>query len=519
MKQIAVDLFCGAGGTSTGLLSASKELGIDIELIAINHWNIAIETHSSNHSNVRHLCESIDNLDPRKLVPGGRVKLLVASPECTHHSIARGGKPRSEQSRASAWNIIRWAEALYIENILIENVKEFRSWGPLGANGQPLRSMRGKTYLAFLEALRSIGYTVDDRVINTANYGDPTTRERLFIMARRGTKKIKWPEITHSRGALKDLFADLKQWVPAKEIIDWSIEGKSIFGRKKPLANNTLRRILSGLEKFCSKDLKPFLVKLYNTTNSQSVEEPIPTVTAGGNHLGLCEPFIVNMKGKSRSRSVNDPIHTQTTKNHQYLCQPFIVGIGQTGGNGSRTRSVEQPLSTVVTKQEFALCEPFVIGQQSGASPRSVKKPLPTIATAGAISLVEPFIIPYFGERKGQRPRTHSVNQPLPTITGQGAGALIEPYIVNYNRTGKAHSVKKPLPTISTKDRFGLAMPEVDGMKLDIKFRMLQPHELAKAMSFPENYKFSGNRNDIVKQIGNAVPVKTAMALTKELLR
>ncbi len=162
---LAADLFCGAGGTSTGLLLAAERLGLNVDLMAINHWEVAIATHSANHPHAVHLCESLDGVDPRKVVPGGRLDLLMASPECTHHSKARGGKPRSDQSRASAWHVLRWAEALHVENILIENVEEFKTWCPLGENGQPIERLKGKTYLAFLAALRSLGYHVSVRVL------------------------------------------------------------------------------------------------------------------------------------------------------------------------------------------------------------------------------------------------------------------------------------------------------------------------------------------------------------------
>ncbi len=194
----AVDLFCGAGGTSAGLYDAADELGYIVNLLAINHWDVAIETHIRNHRAANHICESLDNVNPRDVVPDRFLDIMVASPECIHHSNARGGKPRDEQSRASAWHVLRWAEALRIEGILIENVPEFRDWRPLTKKGKPdKRYAKGCTYRAFLNALASLGYTLEDRVLNAADYGDATSRRRVFILARRGRKKITWPEITH----------------------------------------------------------------------------------------------------------------------------------------------------------------------------------------------------------------------------------------------------------------------------------------------------------------------------------
>jgi DNA (cytosine-5)-methyltransferase 1 len=238
----AADLFCGGGGTSEGLRQACEMLGYKLWLLGINHWDVAIATHSRNHTYAKHICENLDNVNPRKVIPWGWLNLLVASPECTHHSNARGGKPCSDQSRASAWHILRWAEALRIDNILIENVKEFQTWGPLGSNGRPLKSRKGETFQAFINALRSLGYKVDFRVLNAAYYGDPTTRERLFIVARRGRRPIVWPAPTHSPDGGDTIFGKTKRWRTAREIIDWDIPGQSIFSRKKPLSKNTINR-------------------------------------------------------------------------------------------------------------------------------------------------------------------------------------------------------------------------------------------------------------------------------------
>lgn len=392
----AADLFCGAGGTSTGLLEACKELGLKLKLVAINHWQLAIETHSANHPWADHLCESLDNVDPRKVVPRGHLHLLWASPECTHHSIARGGRPINDQSRATAWHVLRWAEALRIHNILIENVKEFQTWGPLGINGRPLKIRKGETYQAFLQALRSLGYQVEARVLNAADYGDPTTRERLFIQARRGRRLIRWPEPTHTPDGRQTLWGETQRWRPARDIIDWSIKGESIFNRKRPLAPATMERIAYGLKKFGWPE--PFLLVLRNHMDGRSLDEPVPTLAAAGQHIGLVEPFIVPMEH---------------------------------GKDNRRVCSIDQP-----------------------------------------------FLIKYYG-------------------CGENVS-----------------SVAEPLDTVTTKERFGLVEPA----SFDILFRMLQPHELAAAMSFPREYKFAGRKADQVKQIGNAVPVRTATALCKTLL-
>jgi DNA (cytosine-5)-methyltransferase 1 len=231
-KLHAADLFCGAGGTSTGLVQAAHEVGYDeVKLVAVNHWDVAIATHTANHPGAKHLCETLDNVNPRTAVPSGYLDILVASPECIHHSNARGGTPMNDQSRASAWHICRWAEALYIKTILVENVPEFESWGPLGSNGRPLESKKGALFQNFLDALRSLGYTVDYKLLNAANYGDATSRTRLFVMAKRGRCKIEWPTPTHTADGATTLFGPTQKWRAAREIIDWSLEGHTRVSR------------------------------------------------------------------------------------------------------------------------------------------------------------------------------------------------------------------------------------------------------------------------------------------------
>jgi DNA (cytosine-5)-methyltransferase 1 len=476
MTLTAVDLFCGAGGFSTGLYQACERSGKRVRLVGVNHWPIAIETHATNHPDAELYCESLDNIDPRKIVRG-RLDILIASPECTHHSIARGGKPINDQSRATAWHVLRWAEALLPRVILIENVREFQTWGPIGCNGRPLCRRRGETFQAFIRALRSLGYTVESRVLNAANYGDATTRERLFIVAGRGRRIPRYPDPTHAR--LPGMFGE-QPWRAAREIIDWSIASPSIFGRKRPLVPATLRRIEEGIRRYWGEWAEPFLVVLRGTGTARRTDQPLPTVTAGGGHFGIVEPFLVQQ------------------------------------AHGGRVHAAGKPMPTITAQdREYWLAQPFILGQQSGSTPRMTGDPIPTVASSGAISLVEPFIVPTnYGERSGQRPRTHSCGTPLPTVVGSNTHGLVEPFIVNYNGNGTAHPVSDPLDTVTTRDRFGLVEP----FALDIGFRMLQPHELAAAMSFPSDYRFSGTKSDIVRQIGNAVPVGTARELIAALV-
>lgn len=652
-KVTSVDLFCGAGGTSTGLAEACKELGAPVELIAVNHWTIAVETHKKNHPWATHYCEAIEKIDPRKVVPTGRLKLLVASPECTHHAKARGARPMNDQSRAQPWHILKWCQELYVENILIENVSELEDWGPLGADGRPMKSKRGETFRAFVGALESMDYRVEYKILNSADFGDATTRQRLFMLCRRPFhKKIHWPAPSHTKSPeASDLFAKhLKPWVPAKKIIDWSIEGQSIFSRKHPLKRSTLERIAAGIKKFCGAAAEPFLIILRQHMDAMSVNGPLPAVCASGNHVAICEPkpgdFILQQQSGGAPRSVEKPAPTIAGKGAQALVQPqsfMIPFYNEREGQAPRTHDVNAPVPSIPAtgSGKFGLIEPeldgFILPQNSSNKPRSVKDPVPTLTTTSrGVGLVKPkafivkmkgngngksngdsieqpealiitpggtdlgdgrsvndplatvmgkdrfavvepkaflvspghgegverrthsvedplksqtgsnefavvepesfvFSMEHGGGKKGKKNgkdgafvlptnhgkndrRVHSIKKPMPTITSVDAWAMAKPCIIKYNGTGKANSVEEPLDTVTAKDRFGLMIPGVGVVGLDIRFRMLRPHELAAAMGFPKTYQFMGTREQQVKQIGNAVACNTAKALCKALL-
>jgi len=488
MKPLQIcDMFCGAGGSTAGIRKAVDRMGLKANILAINHWEIAIKTHSANNADVEHICQSVDSIDPTEVIPGQELDLLWASPACTHHSIARGGRPRCEQQRAPAWIIPYWLENLKVKRLIIENVKEFQNWGPLDDNGKPIKKLKGETFKAFIAAIRSLGYTVEWRVLTAANYGDPTIRQRLFIQAIKGTRRqIQWPKTTHAESLFN--VNGLPKWIPAREIIDFSLHGKSIFQRKKPLAEATLRRIEHGIKRFWQPYADSFLVILRGTGKSRSLDKPLPTETTSGTHLALIEPFILPNEGFYR---------------------------------GNLPRSLDAPLNTVTAgRGAGALIEPFLTrfhgGDDSPKRNHSINEPIPVIDTSNHYGIVEPFITAI--GQSSARDRSRSLDEQLSTVVTKQEHVLIEPFLVKYYGTGDgAESIDVPPSTLTTKDHFGLV--EHGGeFVLDIRFRMLQPHELALAHSFSRDHRWYGTKTDIVKQIGNSNPVNLSAAMVEASL-
>lgn len=493
-KMLVADLLCGAGGSSTGAQRALRDLGLEMELVCLNHWPTAIETHQKNHPEARHYVQDIATVRPHLIVPEGYLDLLMASPTCTHHSVARGGKPTSDQQRSDPWHIVTWLTELRVKRIIIENVWEFIGWGPVDhRTGKPVKSRKGEYFHAWIETIKRLGFEPEWRKLNAADYGDATTRQRFILMARSDGRKVAWPMPTHrKRDDVKvDLFGAAQPWKPAREIIDWSIKGKSIFGRRKPLAPKTLARILAGAQKFNWPE--PFLVILRQHMDGKSVDGPIPSIAANGSHIGLAEPVVVNMQGQSKATSTREPLPAQTSHAaHLYAAEPVIMN----GRKGNQALPVStSPVPTLDTKGGVWLAEPLLLSVNNSGAPRGASDPLPTITTGGvgsdrregcarpmlvtvahgtdkrdadpysrrahdlenplgaihgdgsSYAVVEPFILNRHGDGYGET-RAHSVEEPTPTSNCDGGGYLVEPFVLSQGAGGVPRSVAQPVPTI-----------------------------------------------------------------------
>lgn len=502
----AVDLFCGAGGLSTGLALACEDLDRDVEAVVVNHSDVAIETHKANHDWATHLNAKVEKLHPPDILPwdGNHIDLLVASPECTHFSVARGGKPVSEQARCSPWRVLDYAR-LQPTTILLENVPELESWGPV-VDGKPSRN--GEIFEAWVDAIHSLGYSVDWKVLDSANYGDATSRRRLFVVAHRENRPT-FPEPTHSESG----GGETDPWRPAAEIIDWSDRGESIWQRSRPLVQNTMKRIADGIRRHGHDELQAFADVVASLGKDDVATMQADVVDAGDIDSYLKDadgPFLVEY-----SELLGDGDSTSLTGT------PAMSDGGEVADAGADA----DPDSAVGVGPGSvrALSTPFFLRQQSGGTPPSPDEPLPTITTRGAIAKInaDSFVLPRNGAYRGlhSNPAYDPSERPLHTVTAENSdGHLVSPFLIEYYGNGASQPVEDPLPTVTTKDRFALIVPELWPVGLDIRYRMLKPSELAAAMSFPDWYTFAGNKTETTRQIGNAVPVRTAKALVKHLL-
>lgn len=359
-RGLVVDLFAGGGGASLGIEAA---LGVPVD-IAIDHDAVALGVHRANHPATRHLEADIWEVRPREVVEGRPVALLWASPDCTHFSVARSGKPRAQHIRSLAWAVLHWAQDTRPAVICLENVAEFRGWGPLDTDGHPIRVRKGETFNRWQGQLEKLGYVVDYRVLDASHYGAPTKRRRLFLVARCDGEPIAWPETTHGDTRQATLFGSLKPVRTAAECIDWSLPCPSIFERTKPLADKTLRRIARGIKRFVVENPRPFIVQVHHGNDEprvESIDAPLATVTATSRGHAVVTPYLVetNTHGVDAGRrgySLELPLGTiLASGNKRALIAPTLVQAGYGEREGQAARARTESMRTVTTKDRLGL--------------------------------------------------------------------------------------------------------------------------------------------------------------------
>ncbi len=466
--ELIVDNFAGGGGASTGIELAT---GYSVD-IAINHDPEAIRMHKMNHPNTKHYCEDVWQVDPVKACNGNPVGLAWFSPDCKHFSKAKGGKPKDKNIRGLAWVACRWAGLVRPRVIMLENVEEFKTWGPLNRSHRPIKSKTGKTYQKFIQQLQELGYEVQTKELVAADYGAPTMRKRFFLIARCDGVPVTWPEPTHGPADSEAVKAGmLKPYVgaytqidfsrPCPSIFDTSEEIKEKYGIRavRPLAPKTMERIARGIKKFIVDSADPFIIEI-----------------GYGESKGQKNP---------RAYSVENPLHTIVAKDKNFLVAPILTQYHSYENDGVRGQSTEEPIMTVDGSNRYGLVTSFLSKFYKSGTGQDIREPLHTVTTSpGHFGEVRAFLVKYYGQGTGQE-------------------------------------ITEPLDTITSRDRFGLVTIEgVDYQIVDIGLRMLEPRELYGCQGFPEDYiidhDYTGKtypRSEQVKRCGNAVcpPIPAAL--------
>lgn len=382
------DLFCGCGGMATGGVRALDARQIAHEGWAINHWACAVQTMQSNHPHVHVMEMDLTTVIPSEVIPCRHLDHLHASPSCTHHSRAKGGRPRSNQLRAQPNLVLDWLDDIDVSFLSIENVPEFMDWGPLDYYGRPIERRKGANFKAWVHSIEARNYIVEWQVVNCADYGDATSRQRFFLKAvKRGRGKIHWPRPSHAEHPETDLWGFTPQpWRGVRECLDLSDTGTSIFNRSRPLAANTLRRIAVGAQKYWGLNLEPFIVRLRNGQDVASIDQPISSIACSGGHHALCTPIVMDHFKGGEIQDGTRPIGAQTTHDRYSLITPFIMNNNE----NNVPRQIDKPLVTLTTDNHAYLCQPLVLGQQGGAQCRPIDEPCPTISCGGAIRGIFP---------------------------------------------------------------------------------------------------------------------------------
>lgn len=572
--EIIVDNFAGGGGASTGIEIATGRL----VALAINHDPAAILMHKTNHPYTEHFQASVWDIDPVAVCRGRPVGLAWFSPDCKHFSKAKGAALVDRKIRGLAWITLRWAAKVRPRVIILENVEEFQTWGPV-RKGKPVKKLAGTTFRKFIRQLEELGYTVEHRELIAADYGAPTSRKRFYLVARCDGKPIVWPKPTHSKTGADGL----PKWRSAAEIIDWSLPCPSVFATKaeimdryglkavRPLAKNTMRRIIRGVDKFTIRSGKPFIVPTgYGERKGQlprvhDIDAPVPTVVGTGKE-NLCKPLLAPVTVTNTSNSVGGtvgaPVHTVTTAGNQMLVTPSLVSIGQTGG-GDRIRDLREPVPTTVSKQEACLVAPSLIQYHTEQQAENVRAsglgtPINTVDASNRYGLTCANLVEYY---TGGRPL--DVDAPMHTVTSHDREAVVATHVVKFKGDNLGHGMTEPMQTVTTSagefavckahltkmhsgddlgywpeirsllnEFCGYTLAEDDVLLLeisgglyyiaDIGLRMLSPRELYNAMGFPPDYiidrDYEGHeykKSAQVARCGNAVCPPVASALVR----
>lgn len=571
-EEIIVDNFAGGGGASTGIeLATGRQVAI-----AINHDPDAILMHRTNHPYTEHLQASVWDVDPKSVCRGRPVGLAWFSPDCKHFSKAKGAALVDRKIRGLAWITLRWAATVRPRVIILENVEEFQTWGPV-RKGKPVKELAGTTFRRFISQLEALGYTVEFRELVAADFGAPTSRKRFYMIARCDGKPIVWPKPTHSKTGANGL----PKWRSAAEIIDWSLPCPSVFASKaeimdryglkavRPLAKNTMRRIIRGVDKFTIRSGKPFIVPTgYGERKGQAprvhdIDAPVPTVVGTGKE-NLCRtlvaPVTVTNTSNSVGGTVGAPVHTVTTAGNQMLVTPFLAECNHSGGG--HIAPVTDAHKTITAKHTGGIVAPALIQyhteQTEHVRASGLGAPINTVDASNRYGLTCANLVEYY---TGGRPL--DMADPMHTVTSHDREAVVAAHIVKFKGDNLGHGADEPMQTVTAsagefavckahlaKIRSGddlshwpeirdllnefcgytLADDEVLLLEIrgalyyiaDIGLRMLSPRELYNAMGFPPDYiidrDYLGNEYGRSKQVarcGNAVCPPVASALVR----
>ena len=543
-QEIFVDNFAGGGGASTGI-----EIGLGVTVAAaINHDPAAILMHKTNHPYTEHYQASVWDIDPREVCRGRPVAGAWFSPDCKHFSKAKGTALVNREIRGLAWITLRWAALVRPRVIMLENVEEFQTWGPV-RKGKPVKKLAGTTFRKFISQLRDLGYAVEYRELVAADLGAPTTRKRFVLIARCDGRPIVWPERTHApRDSEEVRSGRLKPWRSAAEIIDWSLPCPSIFESKaeilekyglkavRPLADNTMRRIIRGVDKFTIRSGEPFIVQQKFQNAAQDIGKPLTTVTAVGAHE-LCKPMLapltISNTGSSAGADTGSPVHTvRTGGGGQMLVTPSLIQYHTEQTEGVRASGLGVPINTVDASNRYGLACANLVEYYTGGRPLDVTDPMHTVTSHDREAVVAAHVVKFKGDNLGSNPA-----EPMQTVTasagrnracGGGTFALCKVWLCKTGNSG-LHRWPEVRALLNRYCGYTLAEDELLLLEIggafyyiaDIGLRMLSPRELYNAMGFPPDYiidrDYTGKpypKNEQVARCGNAVcpPLAAAVA-------